>query len=176
VGGRRASQEAPQHDREQPFRQNLQRHEPARDRPRRQVGQALPHEADHVADRVRVVGQCSRAARREHRLPEWHHERGVRLEPGIHLRMGLGVDPGGAERPHDPFQSGGGTAVGLADRHREPAGQEGRRAVADHVAVHRACGRGEAEQHPLAADHRAQRPRAGRPVEQEQHVALDADE
>ena len=34
----------------------------------------------------------------------------------------------------------------------------------------------EAEQHPLVADHRAQRLRAGRPVEQEQHVAFETGE
>jgi hypothetical protein len=71
----------------------LQRNEPARDRRRRHDGQVLPHEADHGADRARIVGQRYRAARREHRLPERHRERGVRLEPGIHLRLGLGATP-----------------------------------------------------------------------------------
>jgi hypothetical protein len=174
--GRRAPQEVPQHGREQPFRQGPRRRGPARDRRRRHGGRVLPDEADHAADRVRIVGQRYRAARRDHRLPEWHHERGVRLEPGIHPRLGPGTDPGGAQRPHDPFQSRGGTAVGLADRHREPAGHEVGRAVADDVAVHRAGGGGEAEQRPPGADHRAQRLRAGRPVEQEQHVAFEAGE
>jgi hypothetical protein len=65
-----------------------------------------------------------------------------------------------------------GSPIGIGTRRVMKAG----RAVADHVAVHRAAGRGEAEQHPLVADHRAQRLRAGRPVEQEQHVAFEAGE
>ena len=60
VCGRRASQEAAQDGREQPLRQNLQRTEPARDRRRRQGGQALPHEADHAADDVRIAGRRDR--------------------------------------------------------------------------------------------------------------------
>jgi hypothetical protein len=64
------------------------------------AARVLPDEADHRADRVRIVGQRSRAARRVRRLPEWQRERGVRLEPGFHLRLGLGVDPGGTEHPH----------------------------------------------------------------------------
>jgi hypothetical protein len=76
VHGRRALQEAPEHGHKEPLRQSPQRGERARYRRRLHRGEVLPHEVEHVAYRVRGVGQRYRAARRVYRLTERDLERG----------------------------------------------------------------------------------------------------
>ena len=152
VGLRR---EAPQHGREQPFRLSLQRSEPARDRRRRHDGQVLPHEADHGADRVRIGGQRYRARAASTACPSSTANAACVLSQASISGSALALIPAVRNARTIRSSRGGGTAVGFADRHREPAGHEAGRAVPDHVAVHRASVRGEAEQHPLVADHRA---------------------